>query len=153
MQSILEVDPKIDGIPKRPLKFAVDHLLEVALAETKAETERLSRNFRTKYYSALSPPGTKGLLNTIDIECFKQKVTNKIISEYGRNFGPIQNAFAELDTFSKRAMKAGYPLASEKLQKALMYFLLAYVTEGFEGGDTTGTQMGNFAGKWHGGGF
>lgn len=152
MLSILDVHPKITGTPKEPLRRATEELTKVAETVTLQDEE--ARRVRNRYISKVlphaGPPPVAGL--GLGLGEFKLAITTKIISTYGRK-GPTENALSELDLFATRAQRASYPLHSPQLQTAFVNFLMAYVTEGFTGKDTTGTQMGNFRGEWRGGGF
>ncbi len=145
MLSILDVHPKLTGTPTEPLRRAVEKLKETA--ELEAEREANENRMRNSYYKALNLAP-----RPVSVEEFEDAVMKKITSNYGKK-GPTENAANYLNMFSLRAFSAGYPLRSSKLQSAFMNFLMAYVTEGFVGVDTTGTQMGNYLGKWSGGGF
>jgi hypothetical protein len=152
MLSILEVHPRIAGTPKEPLRRAIEALTKVAETVTfqEAQTRRMRNQYISKVLPNAVPPSLPGTGS--DLSQFKLAIKSKITCTYGKK-GPTENAFSELDSFATRAQRAGYPLHSRQLQEAFVNFLMAYVTEGFVGKDTTGTQMGNFKGKWHGGGF
>lgn len=140
MLSILDVHPKITGTPKEPLRRATEELTKVAETVTLQDEE--ARRVRNRYISKVlphaGPPPVAGL--GLGLGEFKLAITTKIISTYGRK-GPTENALSELDLFATRAQRASYPLHSPQLQTAFVNFLMIYVTEGFTGKDTTGTQM------------
>ncbi|MCB1764512.1 MAG: hypothetical protein KDJ22_00415 [Candidatus Competibacteraceae bacterium] len=150
MLSLLEVHPRITGTPTEPLRRATEQLTRVA--ETVAFQEAQARRIRNQYISKVLPHAGPPPLPGTDLGQFKLAVQSKITRTYGRK-GPTENAFNALGSLATRAQSAGYPLHSPQLQEAFVNFLMAYVTEGFVGKDTTGTQMGNFQGKWRGGGF
>lgn len=143
MLSILEVNPPRTGTPTEPLRRAVVKLKEVAEEEARAE----KTDVRNKYYSALDLAP-----RPVSLPIFEEAVKSYLTSQYGKK-GPTENAFNALHSQAIRAGAAGYPLNSRNLQKEFANFLMIYVTEGFVGEDTTGTQMGNFKGGWSGGGF
>lgn len=151
MLNILKVDPPIIAIPKEPLRRAAETLKDVAEQCAREETlEDQGRRIRFRLLHTV----TKGAVKppTYSLDVFQQAIKDRITRTWGKK-GPTENAFQELAWLAARAQKAGYPLHKPKLQKAFMYFLMSYVTVGFEGQDTTGTQIGNFQGDWRGGGF
>ena len=150
MLNILEVHPKETGIPKEPLRRAAEKLKQVA--ERVAFQEAEARRIRNRYISRALPNAPPPPPQSPSIDQFTLAIRSKITGLYGRK-GPTENAFNELKDLATRAHTAGYPLKNTQLQDAFVNFLMSYVTEGFVGVDTTGTQMGNFKGKWHGGGF
>jgi hypothetical protein len=77
----------------------------------------------------------------------------KILANNGPNKGPVQSALQELDAEMRRAIYLGYPLDNAIVRTDFCNYLLELVTTGYEGLDTTGTQMGNYKGEWRGGGF
>jgi|GEM_PF-2462802 len=152
MLSILDVHPRIAGTPTEPLRRATGELTKVAETVTfqDAEARRIRNRYISKVLPNAGPPPVPGL--GLGLGEFKLAIKTKITRNFGKK-GPTENALSELDSFATRAQRAGYPLHNPQLQEAFMYFLMAYVTEGFVGEDTTGTQMGNFRGEWRGGGF
>lgn len=76
-----------------------------------------------------------------------------IYSNHGRHKGPVQTAVGYLGDCINAALKEHYRLSNDKVKSSLGYFALALATAGFDGEDTTGTQMGQFLGEWRGGGF
>ncbi|MBM3114982.1 hypothetical protein [Jeongeupia naejangsanensis] len=141
------------GTPTYPLKQAADNLQvvgELALA-TPTPIDIIMRN---KFVIAATRMGGKTAIRPeFTTEKFIEQIRYLMTSEFGTLKGPCQNALQELPSLAIRAKLAGYPLENSNVQKAFFGFLMSYVTEGFVNQDTTGTQMGNFQGKWHGGGF
>jgi len=66
---------------------------------------------------------------------------------------PTDDAIGEVPRWLDKAISCGYAVHDVNVQNALVGVVLAVRTAGFIGEDTTGTQMGNFQGKWRGGGF
>lgn len=164
MLSIFDVDPPISGTPTTGLKKASDDLLEAATDAVRRRSQRLEQSgfeSRSKFIRSVIPTMTQDevknarerMLGTISLELFEQKIEDYLARQYGRHKGPVQNAVREIPRFAKRASSAGYPLEDEEVQKEFADFVLSYVTNGMQGEDTTGTQMGNFRGGWRGGGF
>ena len=72
----------------------------------------------------------------------------------GKLKGPSISAVNDhLDHCIQAALSEHYRVDRADVQSKVAYFALALATEGFEGQDTTGTQMGQFRGQWRGGGF
>lgn len=166
MRSLLKAT---DGTPKYPLKRAAEKLIDVATRIEGDEIKRrvatgasIKKHMKTVIASETTKADTmrrayvsKQLLagpQQPSVETLKSTIKGLLAAEFGKK-GPVDNAHNILDTFARRALVAGYPMGNREVQTAFMYFLMAYVTEGFEGKDTTGTQMGNFQGHWRGGGF
>lgn len=148
MQSILDVPPKVTGVPTIPLRRAVDNLTQVATRVAHQESE--NNRIRNRYISKVLPTAQPPQPQPPSLDAFKEAITSKIASTYGRNKGPSQNALAQLDGLAQRAQAAGYPLGNADVQDAFLGVLMSYVTDGFKGEDTTGTQMGNYKGNWRG---
>lgn len=151
MQSILDVSPKITKVPTIPLRRAVDNLTQVAtqVAHQESENNRIRNRYIMKGLPSAQPPQPQ----QPSVGAFIEAITSKIVSTYRRHKGPSQNALAQLDGLAQRAQAAGYPLGKTDVQDAFLGVLMSYVTDGFKGEDTTGTQMGNYQGSWRGGGF
>lgn len=133
-------------VPKPGLRYAADELQSVANSAGPASTDEL--------HSYLAPgvaadPTARIRLN----DTLKNQIEHAINSVNGGLKGPAQNARNEIDTYGALAIRAHYRLSDPEVQRKFAYFLLAVVTAGFEGLDTTGTQMGTFLGSWRGGGF
>ncbi|BCH27384.1 hypothetical protein MesoLjLc_72710 [Mesorhizobium sp. L-8-10] len=162
MLGIFDVDPPISGTPTPGLKNASDNLLTAATdAVRRRNLKESGFQSRSKFITSVIPTMTQDdvnnarerILGTISLELFEQKIKDYLARQYGRLKGPVQNAFGEIPRFAKRASSAGYPLEDEEVQKEFAGFVMSYVTDGMQGEDTTGTQIGNFRGKWPGGGF
>lgn len=123
-----------NGRPKRPVSMAAENLLRAGLD------------------AGDLPDGDFVEFETTKKDEIVEKI-HRTINHLGRNLGPAQNARAELDTYYRYALDARYNFNDDEVCSRFGYFLLAVVTEGFEGLDNTGTQMGGFQGSWRGGGF
>jgi hypothetical protein len=123
-----------EGRPTLPLKKAAENLWEAAKEAGEASENEL-HNYRS------------------DTQRIKDLVIEQLKQDHGLHKGPVQNAIAELNHCIEAAIKEHYRADDEKVVSGIEYFALALATEGFEGGDTRGTQIGNFRGEWRGGGF
>lgn len=140
MQNIFEVHPPVTEVPTEALRRQVLRLHEVAIAEAqRSKFITKPDNFRSKYYSHLDLAP-----KPIGLDIFKGSIMAIAARENGIK-GPIDNARNELDYWANRACAANYPTESPTFQLAFYYFLMAVVTEGFVGKDTTGTQIGYHA--------
>lgn len=141
MENILIAAPK--QIPTAGLKYAAVHLLEVAQGAGWATQDDL--------HLCIDPKVTQTLQIKADIHTAIALQINKV---QGGLKGPSQNARNEINTWAPRAIQLNYRLNDATVQQAFASFLLAVVTDGFMGENTTGTQIGNFThGQWRGGGF
>lgn len=66
---------------------------------------------------------------------------------------PTDDAVQSIGSWLEKAIDCGYPVYDAEVRELLCSVILMERTEGYEGQDTTGTQMGNFQGAWRGGGF
>jgi hypothetical protein len=90
---------------------------------------------------------------TAGVAAIQASVFSYMDKNYGAAKGPVVNAKSEFSTYFQKAVDCGYDFSNAAIISSFAQFLLAVATEGFTGADTTGTQMGNFQGKWPGGGF
>jgi hypothetical protein len=123
-----------NGKPSHPLKNAAKSLLEAA-QEAGAASEHDVHHYRH------------------DIQHIKNLVVDRFKKDHGLNKGPVQNAMGHRDNCIDAALKEHYRVDHERVVSGIEYFALALATDGFEGEDTRGTQIGNFRGEWRGGGF
>jgi hypothetical protein len=123
-----------EGKPSHPLKNAAKNLLEAA-QEAGAATEEEVHHYHHEH------------------ERIKELVIERFKKDHGLNKGPVQNAREYLDDCIEAALKEHYRVDHHKVVEGIEYFALALATDGFEGRDTNGTQIGNFRGEWRGGGF
>lgn len=133
-------------VPTQALKYAADQLQLAARSAGAASQDEL--------HGYLAPGVAANPAAQISLNAaLKNQIETAINSVNGGLKGPAQNARNEIDTWAAVAIRAHYRLDDAQVQRKFAFFLLAVVTEGFDGLDTTGTQMGNFVGQWRGGGF
>lgn len=85
---------------------------------------------------------------------YVQKILIKgYIEENGGIKGPTSNAINNLSYYYELAVNNGYDVTNEHVQKELAKFILVAVTDGYKEEDVNGTQIGQFQGRWPGGGF
>lgn len=143
LENLLAVSTEV---PTPALRHAANELQMVANSAGEATQQEL--------HNYLAPGVAADAAARIRLHpVLKSQIEAAINNVNGSLKGPAQNARNEIDTYGALAIRAHYRLSDPEVQRKFAYFLLAVVTAGFEGLDTTGTQMGNFLGSWRGGGF
>lgn len=135
--SIFDVEPRITSTPTPVLRNAIENLKRAG--EQAHEYEELTGN----------KDNSRAGINCMPVEEFVKIIILKIKADYPIA-DPTRNACKNAEPLAIRAYKAGYVLKNPQVQEAFAAMLMAYVTEGFIGKDTTGTTMGNFSGGNYG---
>lgn len=124
MLNILQVPPRILGIPKYPLARAAEQLLQVARtakASAAAELAKPHNRIRNTYISRVLPSAVHPLRETLDQ--FKNAIKTEIARKHGSLKGPSINAINELGDLAKRAEKGGYIFGNKLVHTAFANFL------------------------------
>lgn len=111
--------------PKPALKMASESLLEVG-AKKGVSTESQRRRYHESF------------------KRYAKEIEEKIVDNSpGRNLGPTRNAISKSSELLHDAIDKGYPIHDIDVQNQFSYFVLSYVTDGFEGEETNGTLIGD----------